>query len=376
MMGTALAHDLVRSPGVKVVTVFDAQQIRLQELADRIRSPLLQTLELDLDSPIDLPDTLGGYDCVISAAPFRYNLLLAKAAVAAGAHFCDLGGNDDVVEQQLRLDQSAREANVLIVPNCGLAPGLANVLAAGGAAQFDRVDSIQIRVGGLPRYPRPPLNYQLVFSVEGLVNEYTGKAKVLRGGEVALADTLTDIEAITFPPPFNTLEAFHTSGGASRLPELLRGRVRELDYKTIRYPGHAERFRALLELGFGSSEPIMVGHRLMTVREMFFELLKKKLAGNEEDVTLLRVTISGEKEGKRGSLVYERIDYFDRKWHITSMGRMTAYPTSVIAQLMAAGVIRTRGAMTPEECVPLEPLLRGLQERGIEIAESWRERDR
>jgi saccharopine dehydrogenase-like NADP-dependent oxidoreductase len=74
--------------------------------------------------------------------------------------------------------------------------------------------------------------------------------------------------------------------------------------------------------------------------------------------------------------VYERIDYFDRKWHITSMGRMTAYPTSVIAQLMAAGVIRTRGAMTPEECVPLEPLLRGLQERGIEIAESWRERDR
>jgi lysine 6-dehydrogenase len=176
---------------------------------------------------------------------------------------------------------------------------------------------------------------------------------------------------IEFPPPFGTLEAFHTSGGVSLLPQMFAGKVQELDYKTIRYPGHCERFKTLLDLGFGSNEPITVGSNVLTSRELFSELLNKKLEKTGKDVVLLRVWVQGIRERRLQTLTYNVIDFFDENDNITAMMRMTAFPTSVIASFIVDGRISVRGVATPEMCVPLEPMLEELRQRNINLLEHW-----
>lgn len=371
MMGSAIAFDLARSKGVTGVTLADVDPGRAQSVTDRINSPLVRSETVNVEFYDDVVELFRNHQCVIGAVSFRFNFNLSRAAIEAGTHFCDLGGNDEIVRKQRGLDDKARAAGVTIVPNCGLAPGLASILAARGAETFESVESIHLRVGGLPQNPVPPFQYQLVFSIEGLMNEYTGQAAVLREGRLTHVDAMTGVEPIQFPPPFGTLEAFHTSGGASLLPEMFEGRVRELDYKTIRYPGHCDRFKALLDLGFASSEPMSMGTSVMTAREIFLELLKKKLGGDSPDVVLLRVTLIGQRHGTRRTLAYHLVDFHDKNDNITAMMRTTAYPTSVIAQMLGENRISDRGVFTPEVCVPLQPLLQELRARMIEITEEW-----
>src|SRR5215210_8307938 len=206
---------------------------------------------------------MRGHDAVLSCVTYFHNLSLARAAVEARTHFCDLGGNNAVVDAELALDEEASAAGVNVVPDCGLAPGMVSVLAAHGAARFDALDEVRIRVGGLPQKPRPPLDYQIVFSVEGLINEYVERARVVRGGRIVEVESMTEVEELEFPAPFGRMEAFQTSGGTSTLPETFLGRVTELDYKTVRYPGHCERFRLLIELGLTAADAVDVdGARL------------------------------------------------------------------------------------------------------------------
>ncbi|MBI4418080.1 MAG: saccharopine dehydrogenase NADP-binding domain-containing protein [Ignavibacteriales bacterium] len=372
LMGSALAYDLAHSSGVKSVTLADTDERRAVEAASRIGSKLVHPERLDVEYYDDVIESLRGHDCAIGAVSYRFNHMLSKACIEAGAHYCDLGGNQEVVDRQRALHAQALERGVTIVPNCGLAPGFANVLAARGAEQFESVEAIHIRVGGLPQHPKPPFNYQLVFSVEGLINEYTGESVVLRDFKKTTVPTLTELESIEFPPPFGTLEAFHTSGGTSLLPEIFEGTVRTLDYKTIRYKGHCERFKSLLDLGFASSEPISVGTNVMTAREMFHELLKRKLSGSDPDVVLLRATIRGTQNGRERSLVFSLIDSFDKNANISAMMRTTSFPTSVIAQFLVNGTIQQRGVLTPEQCVPLRPLIDELRQRAFDIREEWK----
>ncbi|MBI3004888.1 MAG: saccharopine dehydrogenase NADP-binding domain-containing protein [Ignavibacteriales bacterium] len=372
LMGSALAFDLARSKGVQSVTLADQNLDVVKKAAEKIGSDLVRPVAVDVNYFDDVVALMEGHDCAIGAVSYRYNHALSKAAIEVGSHYCDLGGNDEVVQRQLTLDAQAKQRNVAIVPNCGLAPGLANVLAARGAEQFDAVESIFVRVGGLPQHPKPPLNYQLAFSVEGLINEYSGKSVVIRDGRVTEVDTMTEVETIEFPPPFGKLEAFHTSGGTSLLPAMFEGKVRELNYKTIRYAGHCEKFKALLDLGFASSEPVTLGSNIFTEKEVFFELLKRKLPFTGPDVVLLRAAITGTKQNRKRVLTYNLIDFQDESGNITAMMRTTSFPTSVIAQLLASNRIQQKGVLTPEQCVPLEPFLTELRQRNIDIEEEWK----
>jgi lysine 6-dehydrogenase len=207
--------------------------------------------------------------------------------------------------------------------------------------------------------------------VEGLINEYSGKSRVLRNSAIAEVDAMTEVERIEFPPPFGVLEAFITSGGTSLLPQMFAGTVHELDYKTIRYPGHCERFKTLLDLGFASNEPITVGANILTAKEMFFELLRRKLSGSDHDVVLLRVSIRGKREGKRQTLSFNLIDFYQENDNITAMMRTTAFPTSIIAQLVVGGTVQQRGVMTPEQCIPLDPLVSELHTRSVNVTQKW-----
>jgi len=366
MMGSAAAFDLARSAPDNEVVLADINLQTAKHSAGTI-GPNVHPVRLDVNSRRDLVAAMNGCNAVVSAVSYSVNLQVTRAALEAGVHVCDLGGNNDVVEKQIALDGEATAKGVMIVPNSGLAPGLINILAVTGSRGFDTIESIKLRVGGLPQHPRPPLNYQIVFSVEGLINEYVEQALVIQDGEVKHIDPLSDIEEIEFPPPFGTLEAFTTSGGLSTLPELFAGKVRSLDYKTIRYRGHCDRFKTLIDLGFTTLEPMMVGGSVKTNREFFADMLRKKLDFGDKDVVLARATIAGANAGAQKVLEYEFIDYFDDATAITAMMRATAFPTSITAQMLAHGTITGRGVKPPELCVPGEQMIEELAKRNMKI---------
>ena len=366
MMGSAVAYDLAtRNPDVEVVLA-DKDQDRASRAAQAIAHNV-RPLRADANNRAELAAAIRGARVMVSAVSYAVNFQLSELAIDEGVHYCDLGGNDDVVQRQLSLDADAKRRGVLLVPNCGLAPGLIGILAMEGVRQCDTVDSVSMRVGGLPQHPRPPLNYQLVFSPEGLLNEYIERATTIQGGELLQVDSLSGLEDITFPQPFGTLEAFYTSGGASLLPHLLKGRVQALDYKTIRYRGHCEKFKTLLELGFASNEPLMVGTTVKTNREFFTDLLQKRLDFGDRDVVLGRTTVCGRASSAKRVLAYEFIDYYDEPTKMTAMMRGTAFPTSIIAQMIAAETITACGVVLPEVCVPPDIMIQELAKRRFRI---------
>ena len=359
MMGRAIAYDIVQSKGKDSLTVIDANPDACQSLKNWLD---IEVHNLDVNSP-EVDQHIKNSSSVICALPYGFNLGFMKKAIDSGAHFCDLGGNDDIVQSQLDLDSQAKDAGVLCVPDCGLAPGMANVLGAHLASQFDSVDELTIRVGGLPQNPMPPLNYQLVFSVGGLINEYKEKCKVLRDGQIAHVDPMMEVEELEFEG-IGKLEAFTTSGGAAWLPEIFQGKMKKMDYKTIRYRGHAIIFRSILELGLADEYEIAPG---ISIRDVLEGQIVKNLSGNDEDLVLVRVTASGQIGEVQTVKNMDIVDYFDRENNITAMMRTTSFPTSIIAQMVLDGDIAERGVKTPEMCVPGELFLKELAARNIVV---------
>ncbi len=366
MMGSAAAYDLATTNPNDEIVLADINIQQAKSVAAAI-GPNVTPVRVDVNNAKELVKLLEGSNAIISAVSYSVNFQTTKAAIEAGVPMCDLGGNNEVVERQFTLDTAAKEKGITVVPNCGLAPGLINVLAMEGVKEFEQLDSIHLRVGGLPQNPKPPLYYQIVFSVEGLINEYVEKATVIHDGELKLVDPMSELEDIEFPSPFGTLEAFTTSGGLSTLTQLLDGKVKNLDYKTIRYKGHCEKFKTLLDLGFATSEPMMVGGSVKTNREFFADLLRKKLDYGNKDVVLARATIAGRTKTAEKTLVYEFVDYYDDVAKMTAMMRSTAFPTSITAQMLANGTITERGVLVPEVCVPGKLMIEELGKRNVKI---------
>jgi lysine 6-dehydrogenase len=369
-MGLGAAYDLAHnSPDVQTVTVADVDAERARAVASAVGSEKLAPVQVDVNDQARTVALMRGHDSVVSCVTYFHNLQLARAAIEARVNFCDLGGNNAVVASELALDAEARAAGINIIPDCGLAPGMVSVLAAHGAARFDQLESIHIRVGGLPQSPRPPLNYQIVFSVEGLINEYVERARVIRGGQIVEVESLTEIEALSFPAPFERMEAFQTSGGTSTLPDTFQGRLQELDYKTIRYPGHCEQFKLLVELGLAASEEIDLDGTRVRPRRLLGELLGRHLPADEPDVVLIRLAFRGRAGGRDAHLRYDIIDRFDARTGLSAMMRTTAFPASIIAQMMARGETTETGARPQELVIPPGKFVAALAARDIRISE-------
>jgi lysine 6-dehydrogenase len=364
-MGLGAVHDLARQPDVDEVTVADMSAESAEHVAAAVEGNVTPRA-IDVSRHEDVVALMRGHDSAISCVNYWLNERLARAALEAGTNFCDLGGNNDVVDAELALDSEARRRGINIIPDCGLAPGMVAVLVAHGAAKFEKLDEIHIRVGGLPRDPRPPLDYQLVFSVEGLINEYVERARVIRDGAITMVDSMTEVEEIEFPEPFGKMEAFQTSGGTSTLPETFLGRVRELDYKTIRYPGHCQKFKTMIDLGLCSSEPMTAEGAQVSPRKMLGQLLVRNLPADEPDVVLVRVEFVG--DGRR--LRYDIIDRYDEASGLSAMMRTTAFPASIVALMMARGQTTQKGALPQERCIPPELFMQELANRNIVVTVS------
>ncbi len=366
-MAEAVLRDFATHPLFDEVTVADVDAARAEELARTRGGGLTRAAAVDAGDEDEVRKLVAGHDVCVSAAPYRYNLTLAREAIRAGAHFVDMGGNNDVVAAELALNEEAKAAGVTVVPDMGLAPGMTNVLAAALISAFDGVRDVHLRVGGLPREPQPPLGYALVFSVYGLINEYAEPCLILKDGDVATAPPLTGVEDLDFPP-LGRLEAFHTSGGASTLPHTYRGLVRELDYKTIRYPGHCAAVKPLFDLGLASEEEVSIDGVRIKPRDVLAERLASALPEGEDDVVLVKCWATGTARGEERAASLELVDYADAASGLTAMQRTTGLPVAVAAATLARSGAKKAGAFPPEVAFEPGPFMAALESRGLKFS--------
>ena len=345
LMGSTIARDLARSKHVDQVTVYDVDRDRLRALAERDHLAKLSTKVHDVRKKNETARLLRRFDVGVGALPHGLSEYAISAAITAGVDFVDLILGWRFGQRQIHL--AAKRKGITIIPACGLAPGLSNILAMAAAERMDRVDEVHIKVGGIPERPKPPLNYRIVFSFESVLDEYLRKARIIKHGKITDVPALSGLETITFHAPIGKCECFYTDG-LSTLVHTLR-KVREMDEKTIRWPGHAAQIRTLTDCGLLETKPLLFHGQPIPPRKFVSTLLSNKLMlGKDKDLTLLRVDVSGKNNARLVHHRYEMIDHYDTRHEITSMARTTAFPCSIATQLLASGEIAQKGLVPPE----------------------------
>lgn len=369
-IGSAIARELVLHDDVRDVRVVDSHSRALQDLAGQLPGPKLRSYQVDARDRTAIAPVMEGADCVIGAGSTPVGSMLAELSLDLGSHFCDLGGPGSVLGQEATLQDRARDVGRWVVPGCGLSPGLVNLLCLHGIDQFETVEAASIRVGDLPIQPTEPFFFQLGSSPEKLLDDYTRPARVIHDGVLTTVESLSDVEPIDFGDGFVHLEAFHTAGSLSHLSDLLLGRVRFLDHKTVQWPGHAARMVFLLGLGFGEARSIDVRTHL-TYRDVLVRRMRQRLAPVDPDVVLARVVIRGTAEGRDRTLVLGMQEKGDPESGDSAIRRCTAIPAAVVARMLASGAVQGGGAAPPESVIPRASFLESMGERGITIHDFW-----
>jgi saccharopine dehydrogenase-like NADP-dependent oxidoreductase len=362
LVGGLIARDLAADERLKVVAV-DAREEALAKLAGAAR---VATKRADLSAPAEVARAAAGADVVALAVPGFLGTPALRALIAAKKPVVDISFSP---EDPLALDADAKAAGVPVVVDCGVAPGISNLLAGRSVAELDATDEVLIYVGGLPLRRVWPFEYRLVFSLTDVIEEYTRPSRYREGGREVVRPALSDPELIDLPR-VGTLEAFNTDGLRTLLRTLDAPNLKE---KTLRYPGHVEKMRMLRESGFFDETPLRVGGVDVTPRAVTEALLQKAwaLPEGEEEFTVLRVEAAGTSDGARRRIVWDLYDRTDAASRATSMARTTGFPCAIVARLLAEGAWTAPGVHPPEVLGRDERVasrvLHELERRGVSI---------
>ncbi|MEP7382630.1 MAG: saccharopine dehydrogenase C-terminal domain-containing protein [Gemmatimonadota bacterium] len=369
LQGSACAFDLLQNPDVTEVRLADLNFDHLAPFLTPYLGNRLVPTVLDVRDRERVIEQMSQCKVVMSAIPYYFNEALSELAVESGAHFCDLGGNTEIVFNQKRLHERAKAKGVSVIPDCGVAPGMVNILAQRGIEQFDEVDEVKIYVGGLPQFPQPPLNYQIVYSLEGVLDYYTTLSWVVRDRKRTQVKALSELEMVPFPAPLGTLEAFHTAGGLSTMAFRYEGKIPTMEYKTLRYPGHAHIMEAIRDLGLLDLEPVDVKKVQVSPRDVAVAVMGPRLRSDKPDILALRVTVRGRRGGTSGTVSWEVVDRFDEANGISAMMRTTGYSLAITGLFQGRGRIEP-GVLTPDESMPALAYIAELVKRGIDVVET------
>jgi saccharopine dehydrogenase-like NADP-dependent oxidoreductase len=330
-IGSTIA-SLLADSGDYHVTVADRSDEQLQQIET---GAAIATAQIDIADATALAALLSGKFAVLSAAPFHLTIAIAEAAASAGVHYLDL---TEDVESTRRVKAIAETARTAFIPQCGLAPGFISIVANDLASRFDSLDSVRMRVGALPQYPSNALNYNLTWSTDGVINEYIQPCEAIVDGLLIEVPALEEREEFSLDGV--TYEAFNTSGGLGTLCETLQGKVRTLNYRTIRYPGHAAIMKALLnDLG--------LRHR----REVLKDILENALPSTLQDVVIIFVTVSGRRNGRLVQETYANKIYSARiaGRTMSAIQITTASSICAVLDLLSLGNIPTSGFVRQED---------------------------
>jgi lysine 6-dehydrogenase len=332
---------------------------------------------IDVRQPRELEALLSEVDAFVSAVPYWLNLGITAAAIRARACMTDLGGNTELVRQQLLQSPQAEEAGIAVIPDCGQVPGMGTSLITYCMSRLDRTDEIMMWDGGNPAEPRPPFNYILTFHIAGLTNEYYGVAHFIRGGRRVEVPTFLpeDYEMIELPEPIGRMEAFVAGGGTSTMPWTFEGKLETLWNKTLRWPGHFAQWKAYLDAGLLEERPVEVEGIRVSPRQMLHALLEPKIKAGpgERDFVVVRVVAKGIRDGRPTEVLVELIDRYDPETGFTAMERTTGFDAAIKA-IMAARGDTPRGVQPAEIAVPPALYVEELRRRGFALRESVRAR--
>jgi lysine 6-dehydrogenase len=371
--GTAAAYDMARWGDASRVLLADYDLEVARRAAERVNELLgravAEPLGVDVTDLAAVEGVLTGVDAFLSAVPYYYNLDITRVAIKVKAHMCDLGGHTGIARQQHGFDAEARAANISIVPNCGQVPGMGTTLMVYAMELLDEAVDVYMWDGGIPQDPRPLFNYLLTFNIAGLTNEYAEPAVFLRDWKVTEVEPMTELETVQFPEPIGFLEAFVTGGGIDTMPWTFEGKLRMLQNKTLRYPGHFAQLRAFFDLGLWDLGPIQVGDLEVVPRDVFHALFEPKVSFPEDkDMVIVRIKAVGRKDGRDAEATVEVTDYFDEETGFTAMERCTGFSAAIVAEMMIRGET-PRGAGGVEAQVPARPFVEELRRRGIDVSE-------
>lgn len=367
LIGRTIVHELARLPYIDEVVAIDGQQASVDRAVSAVQNASVTGRVIDLGKSDTVEALLRDFDIAVAALPHSLSFIVNEAAIAAGCHLIDLVGSQ--YPEKLALDEAARANDVLLVSGCGVAPGIVNVLAARGIELLDTADEAIMYCGGLPRHPLPPLWYQVVFRLESVMGLYTRPALAVENGELVHLPPMTDVEECMFPEPVGACEA--ASSDAHSTAYTLRHKVRRLVEKTVRYRGHFAKMSVLAELGFLSEEPVAVGGQQVIPRQLALALLEPSMkGGSHEDVTALRVVVTGHKAGQPVRHEWTMVDLYDEVRGYTSMAKTTAFPAVAVTGWLAQGKLPERGFLTPEQLLVgerFEPFMTELEENGVVV---------
>ena len=370
MQGTAAAYDLAKFADAHRIVLGDTCLETATRSAHRINHlvgpDLCIPAQLDALDPEALEVFLDGVDVVLSCVPYWMHPRIARVAIATGVSMVDLGGNTDVSMETLNMDGAAQSAGITIVPDTGLAPGLVNSLGMHLIENLDEVESVKMYCGVLPQHPKPPFNYKLTFNVEGLVTEYDYEAVVVRNHQIAKVDTLSELETVEIDE-LGTMEAFTTSGGTSTAPYTLKDRVKNYEYKTLRFPGHCEKMRLYKDFGLWREEPIDVKGCKVAPKDVFCAVFGPELDKFvDDDQCAVRAVGVGKKDGQERRL---QIDIFDKQCpetHFTSMERLTGFSMAIYAIDIAGGNM-PKGCLRYENAMTGTRFVEEIQRRDVKL---------
>jgi len=362
LIGKTLACDLAAEPDFEVA-VADVSQQNLDRLA---ATEEIATIQADLGSPGAVQAVVKDFDMVVGAMPSTLGLQTLRAVVDSGKSFSDISF---MAEDPMTLDDSARQRGATVVFDCGVAPGLANMVIGHCHAQLDETTDVVYYVGGLPKRPAWPYKYKAPFAPADVVEEYTRPARMVENGREIVKPALSDVEQIDFPQ-VGTLEGFNTDGLRSLLRTVKAVNMRE---KTLRYPGHAELMRVLRETGLFDKEEVQVGGTKVRPLDVTSKLLfsKWRLEPGEEEFTILRVVVEGRQDGQRLRYTYDLYDEYDAATGCHSMARTTAFPNAIMARWIVRGEFHRPGVCPPEtvgaEAGMLDRMVQELSQRGVSL---------
>ncbi|MFJ7969778.1 saccharopine dehydrogenase family protein [Psychrobacillus sp. NPDC096389] len=367
MIGTTVVSEVAKFNEIDVITAVDVRQQSIDKCLEIANNPKVVGQVASLETEEDIAKVLKGADVAVACLPHSLSLVAIKAAIESKCHLVDLVGSK--FSEKIALYKEAQEAGVLIIPGCGVAPGITNFLAAQGIEMLEEAEEAVMICGGIPRHPVPPLWYQVVFRLESVLGLYTKPAVAVENGELVELPPLSGLEKITFPEPVGNCEAVITDAHSTAY--ILKDKVKNLYEKTVRYPGHWEKMNVLGELGFLDDQPTKVGEITTTPRAFAEKILAPKMIGaSNEDITVLRVEVSGMKEGKSTKHIWEMVDLYDHERRITSMAKTTAIPAAITAKWIATNKITETGVVPIESIIIRErfqPFVEELNRLGVNI---------
>ncbi|MEC5423829.1 saccharopine dehydrogenase C-terminal domain-containing protein [Virgibacillus sp. C22-A2] len=367
MIGTTVVSEIVTNPNIEKITAVDGLKESVDRCIDISAEPKVIGRVASLENESEIYEVIKDADVAIACLPHSLSMPAVNAAIKAKCNLVDLVGSK--FEEKYKLDEKAKEAGIIIVPGCGVAPGITNFLAAKGIEMLDEAEEAVMICGGIPRNPVPPLWYQVVFRLESVMGLYTRPALAAENGKLINLPPLSGLEKMTFPEPVGECEAVITD--AHSAAHTLKGRVNKLYEKTVRYAGHWNKMSVLSELGFLDEETVEIDGVSLSPKKFTEKILEPKLRGtSNEDITVVRVEVKGKSNGKQIAHTWEMVDCYDHDRGITSMAKTTAIPAMLMASWIINGRVTETGVLPIEEIIignRFDPFIRELDDRGITI---------